>query len=83
MSQGPFAQHSKSHKTFGRKSDTTLWISLVVGLALLGALGAAQWASSATAANTAAKPAVSVEAQTPSAAPVYRCDGRVSFTPCS
>ncbi|MGQ0698425.1 MAG: hypothetical protein ACT4PZ_09295 [Panacagrimonas sp.] len=81
MSQEQFAQHDTQHKTFGQKSDTTLWISLGVGFALMGALGVAQWASNP---STAAKSAVSVQTKTNSAEPVYKCaDGRVSFAPCS
>lgn len=80
MSQDQLAQSGTPYKPFGQKSDTTLWISLAVGFAVLGALGFAQWASSA---STAVKPTVSVQAKTTSTAPVYRCaDGRVSFTPC-
>lgn len=82
MSQEQFAQHGTQYKTFGQKSDTTFWISLGVGIVLIGALGIA--ASNASATKAAAKPAVSVQAKTKSVDPVYRCaDGRVSFAPCS
>lgn len=84
MSQEQFAQRGTQYKPFGQKSDTTFWISLGVGLALIGVLGVAQWVSSASAAKATAKSTVSAQAKTNSADPVYRCaDGRVSFTPCS
>lgn len=84
MSQEQFAQRGTRYKTFGQKSDTTFWISLGVGLALIGALGVAQWMSNASAEKATVKPTAGVQAQTNSANPVYRCaDGRVSFTPCS
>ncbi|MGQ0503304.1 MAG: hypothetical protein ACT4P0_11995 [Panacagrimonas sp.] len=70
-------------KAFGQKSDTTFWISLGVGLALIGVLGAMQWESSVSTRKVAVKTAADVQAKARSVAPVYRCnDGRVSFTPC-
>ena len=83
MPQEQFAQRNKSYRTFEQKSDTTLWISLGVGLALIGALAVADWASDASAASAAAESSASVQTRKPSVDPVYRCaDGRVSFTPC-
>ena len=82
MSQDQFAQHGTSERAFGEKSDTTLKIGLAIGFAVLGGLGVAQWAFSASNAESA-KSSVTVEAKK-SADPVYRCaDGRVSFNPCS
>lgn len=83
MSQEQSAQRGKPYRTFEQKSDATFRIILGVGVALVGALGLAQWASQAPAATAVAKPAVDVQAKTSSVDPVYRCNGRVSFKPCS
>ena len=83
MSQEQLAARVTPHKAFGQKSDTTFWIILGVAVALVAALGLAQWASTASTEKTAAKPEASVQAQSSSADPVYRCAGRVSFKPCS
>lgn len=86
MSQEQFAQSSSTQQTtFGQKSDTNLWISLGVGLVLIGAVGVIDWMSKASATKAAAKPATSTQQATAkSVAPVYQCaGGRVSFTPCS
>jgi hypothetical protein len=82
MPQEQVAQQNTMDRPFGQKSDTTLWISLAVGFAVMGALGAAHWSSSASA-HAAAKPVANVQGK-PKSDPVYRCaDGRVSFTPCN
>lgn len=84
MSQEQVAGRDTAQKPFGQQSDTTFWISLVVGLALIGALAIVQWASKASAANTDAKSTVSLQDKQSSVDPVYRCaNGKVSFTPCS
>jgi F0F1-type ATP synthase membrane subunit c/vacuolar-type H+-ATPase subunit K len=83
MSQQPPVLTATRTRTFEQKSDMTLWIALGVGFAVVGALGAAHWVSSAHKAASA-KPAVTVQAAKSSAAgTVHRCaDGRVSFAPC-
>jgi hypothetical protein len=70
-------------RTYEQKSDMTMWITLGVGFAVLGALGVAHWASHAE--KAAAKAAAPVEhVKSASADSVHRCaDGRVSFTPCT
>lgn len=70
-------------RTYEQKSDMTLWITLSVGFAVVGALGAAHFASRDKK-PAAPKPAATVQAKSNGAESVYRCaDGRVSFTPCS
>ena len=84
MSQQQPAQIDPHHRNFAEKSDMTLWITLSVGFAVIGALGAAHWASHAEKAAAKSKPANTVQAQSSNAGSVFRCaDGRVSFTPCS
>jgi hypothetical protein len=70
-------------RTYETKSDMTMWIALGVGFAVLGALGAAHWASHAEkAAAKAAAPAAHVSSASHDS--VHRCaDGRVSFAPCT
>ena len=69
-------------RTYEQKSDKTLWITLGVGFAVIGALGAAHWVSHAE--KAAAKSAQTTQAaQSSAAGTVHRCaDGRVSFAPC-
>lgn len=82
MSQEPVLTATRT-RSFEQKSDMTLWITLGVGFAVIGALGAAHWAHHAD--KAASKPATAVQAtKSASAGSVFRCaDGRVSFTPCS
>lgn len=72
-------------RSYERKADMTMWITLAVGFAVLGALGTAHWVSHGQ--KVAAKAAASAQqtAQKSSAAgSVHRCaDGRVSFSPCT
>ena len=72
-------------RTYEQKSDKTLWITLGVGFAVIGALGAAHWVSHAEkTANKQAAAAVTVQAKSSAAGAVHRCaDGRVSFAPCT
>ena len=72
-------------RTYEQKSDMTLWIALGVGFSVIGALGAAHWASHAEkVANKQAATAVTVQAKSSAAGSVHRCaDGRVSFSPCT
>lgn len=74
-------ESSKSNAAFGQKTDITFWISVGVGFALVGAMGVAQYVSKDAVA--AAKPVPSVQAKASTADPVYQCNGRVSFKPCS
>lgn len=82
MSQ-EFARSTPS-RSFEKQSDRTFLIILVVGIALVGGLGLADWLSKASAPHAApAKAAASAQARTGAVDPVYKCaDGRVSFKPC-
>lgn len=71
-------------RSYERKSDMTLWITLAVGFAVIGALGTAHWVSHSH--KVASKPAAAAQAaqKSTAAGPVHRCaDGRVSFNPCT
>jgi hypothetical protein len=75
-------ERGKSPKAFEKKSDLTFWIFLGVGIAVVGGLGLADWASEASKTKTTATSA-NVQARSSTADPVYRCNGKVSFKPCT
>ena len=84
MSQEQLVPGPRPHRSFEQKSDKTFWVILAVGVAIVAALALVDWASKASATQSAAKQPATVQATTSSADPVYKCaDGRVSFKPCS
>ena len=66
MSQEPHT----ARRPFGEKSDVTFWIGAGVGVALVVALGAAQWTTSASAPAKAAKPGPSQASEAAAVSPV-------------